>query len=70
MRPALFASLLATDVHDSSFRHVIGNAGGQLDFRFTLLSQLDMTLSAGYAVAFEDGVRARHETMVSLKVLR
>jgi hypothetical protein len=29
-----------------------------------------MTLSAGYAAAFEDGFRPRHEVMVSLKVLR
>jgi hypothetical protein len=69
-RPALFASVLATDVDDSSFRRVVGNAGGQVDFRFTVLSALDMTLSAGYAVAVEDGFRPRHEGMVSLKVLR
>jgi hypothetical protein len=35
----------------------------------TILSRLDMTLSAGYAVAFEQGQRARDEVMVSLKVL-
>ena len=29
-----------------------------------------MTLSAGYAVAFEDGFRPRHEGMISLKVLK
>jgi hypothetical protein len=29
-----------------------------------------MTFSVGHAVAFEDGARRRHETMVSLKVLR
>jgi hypothetical protein len=69
-RPALFASVLVTDVDDGTFRRTIGNAGGQLDFRFTLLSALDMTLSAGYAVAFENGLRPRHEGMVSLKVLR
>jgi hypothetical protein len=29
-----------------------------------------MTLSAGYAVAFEGGARRRPEAMVSLKLLR
>jgi hypothetical protein len=44
--------------------------GGQLDLRFTVLSNLDMTLSAGAALAFEQGDRARREAMISLKVLR
>jgi hypothetical protein len=70
LRPAVFATVLATNVDDSSLRRTLGNVGAQVDLRFTLLSRLDMTLSAGYAVAFEDGVKPRDEVMVSLKVLR
>jgi hypothetical protein len=69
-RPAVFTTLLATDLDDASYRRYVGNVGGQIDFRFTLLSALDMTLSTGYAVAFEDGSRPQREFMVSLKVLR
>jgi hypothetical protein len=70
LRPAVFASVLGTNLDDSDLRRTLGNVGGQLDLRFTLLSRLDMTLSAGYAVAFEEGYRPRDEFMLSLKVLR
>jgi hypothetical protein len=69
-RTALFATVLATNLDEPGLRRTLGNAGGQIDLRFTLLSRLDMTLSAGYAVAFEDGSRLHHETMLSLKVLK
>jgi hypothetical protein len=69
LRPAFFSSVLATNLDDASLRRTLGNVGVQLDLRFTLLSRLDMTLSAGYALAFEDGLRPRHQTMLSLKVL-
>jgi hypothetical protein len=69
LRPAIFSSVLATNLDDASRRRTLGNVGGQLDLRFTLLARLDMTLSAGYALAFEDGLRPRHQTMLSLKVL-
>ena len=35
-----------------------------------LLSRLELTLSAGYAAAFESGYPTRHEGMLSLKILR
>jgi hypothetical protein len=70
VRPALFATVLATDFDDSGVRRVTGSFGGQIDFSLKVLSRLDMTLSAGYAVAFEDGFRPRHQGMVSLKVLQ
>ena len=69
-RPALFATLLATNLDQVAGRHVVGNVGGQVDFRINALTRLELTLSLGQAVAFEDGVRPRHETMVSLKVLK
>jgi len=61
---------IATNMDDPDRRHAVGTAGGQLDFRFTVLSNLSMTLSVGAGVAFEKGYGPRHEVMVSLKVLR
>ena len=69
-RPALFTTVLATNVDRPDLRHVVGNVGGQLDFRFGALSALDVTLSLGAAFAFEQDERPRHETMISLKILR
>ena len=46
------------------------SAGGQIDVRFTVLSALDMTFSAGTAVRVADGVAPSGEFMVSLRVLR
>ena len=54
----------------SALRRTITNVGGQVDFRLGVLSRLELTLSAGYAAAFESGQPTRHEAMVSLKVLR
>jgi hypothetical protein len=70
LRPAVFATVLSTDLDDASRRRTLANAGAQVDLRFTILSRLDMTLSAAYALAFEDGARPRNEGMVSLKLLR
>jgi hypothetical protein len=46
------------------------DAGGQIDIRFSVLSALDMTVSAGAAVAVRSGGPARGEAMLSLKILR
>jgi hypothetical protein len=40
-----------------------------LDIRFQLFTQQPLTLSGGYARAFERGVASRREWMASLKVL-
>jgi hypothetical protein len=69
-RPALFASAIATNMDNSSTRRVLSNVGAQVDVRFTILSALDLTLSGGYALAFEEGAPRRSEAMVSLKLLR
>jgi hypothetical protein len=69
-RPALFASGLVTNLDASSLRRTVSDVGAQLDFRLTALARLDMTLSVGYALAFEDGVRRRDEFMASLRVLK
>jgi hypothetical protein len=70
LRPAVFASVLVTNADDDALRRTIGNAGAQLDFRLGMLSRLELTLSAGYAAAFESGQPTRHEGMLSLKILR
>ena len=70
LRPALFATALATNLDDRRTRRTTGALGGQFDIRFTVLSNQDMTLSFGGAVAVEDGRRPRREAMISLNVLR
>ena len=69
-RPALFAGVLGTNLDAPDVRQVAATAGGQIDFRFTVLSNLDMTLSLGGGLVAEDGVAPRREAMISLKVLR
>ena len=70
LRPALFATGLSTNIDSDTARRTAVSLGGQFDIRFTALSNQDMTLSFGCAVALEDGYRPRREAMISLKVLR
>jgi hypothetical protein len=68
-RPALFVTTLFTNFDNSTIRRNVSNVGTQIDFRFTILSRLNMTLSMGYAVGFGDGVDSADEFMLSLKIL-
>lgn len=69
-RPAFFASALTTNLDDSSIKQEVQNAGFQIDFRFTMLSRLDMTLSLGYAKGFgSSSIDDDEEFMASLKIL-
>jgi hypothetical protein len=70
LRPAVFAGGLATNFDDTTFRRRLATAGGQVDVSVSALSTLDLTLSVGGAVAFEDGQSPRKELMISLKILR
>jgi hypothetical protein len=70
MRPALFTTVLVTNLDASSARRALVNAGAQVDFRLSVLSVLEATVSAGVAVAFERGHVPQREAMVSLKLLR
>jgi hypothetical protein len=70
MRPAIFVTGLVTNLDNRAIRRTVYDAGGQLDFRFNILGTLDMTLSVGAAMAYEDGHRLGREAMISLKVLR
>jgi hypothetical protein len=69
MRPALFAGVLVTDPNNSAFRRTATDLGGQLDFNFTILNRLPMTLSIGYAAGFEHWRKVDDEWMLSLKIL-
>ncbi len=51
----------------ASSRRTAANVGAQADIRISALSAMDLTLSFGGAVAFEDGYKARREFMVSLE---
>jgi hypothetical protein len=68
-RLSLFGSGLATNVDDDALRRTIGNAGAQVDVRFNLFTRQPLTLSAGYARAWERRRLLGDEWMVSLKVL-
>jgi len=69
-RPALFVSTLTTNLDDSDFKQEVQSAGFQVDFRFTILSRLDMTLSLGYAKGFGSSpIEDDEEYMASLKIL-
>jgi hypothetical protein len=70
LRPALFAGGLVTNLDRSATRRTATTAGGQVDLRFTMLSALDLTLSAGAGVRVQHGVPARREAMVSLALLK
>ena len=70
VRPAVFVSGVATGLDSSDLRRTAASVGGQLDFQFSALATLDMTLSVGAGIAAEKHYGPRHEVMVSLKVLR
>jgi hypothetical protein len=69
MRPAVFVGGLVTNLDDSTVRRTTKDVGAQLDFRLNVLSNLDMTLSFGAAVAFDQG-QSHREAMISVRVLR
>ena len=66
---ALFGSVIATDLDDSSFRQELYNIGAQIDFKLVIFTNLSSTFSIGYARAFENGGRSSNEYMISLKIL-
>ena len=69
-RPAIFATTLVTNLDDSALQRNVSSVGAQVDFQFTILSRLPMTLSLGYAVGFGDDVAGSpDEFMISLKVM-
>lgn len=67
---SLFVGGLVTNPDDEPTRRTLRNVGAQMDFRLTLMSNIDLTVSLGYAVAFESGLPSRDEVMASLTILR
>jgi hypothetical protein len=68
-RIGLFTSAIGTNFDRSSEQLLVGNAGGQIDFRLVMFSSLESTLSLGYAVAARENQRLTKEFMISLKIL-
>jgi len=68
-RLALFTSGISTNLDDGALDSRVFNAGGQVDLRLTWLSHLNLTLSTGFARAFEKGYRPADEFMFSVKLL-
>ena len=66
---SLFTSAIETNLDEPGANLKIGNVGTQIDFKFTTMSKFNMTLSLGYAVAFEQTRRPSEEFMLSLSVL-
>ncbi len=59
-----------TNLDDTSARRATTDIGGQIDVRLTMLSELDVTLSIGAAMAFDGGAAPQRQVMISLKMLR
>jgi hypothetical protein len=68
-RLSLFSTGLVTNMDLPSQRRELVNAGAQADVRLALMIQQPLTFSIGYASAMEKWRRARHEFMISLKIL-
>jgi len=68
-RLAFFSSGIVTNLDSKPHRREVANVGGQIDFNLVLFSNLNSTLSLGYAVAGEKARRPAKEFMISLKIL-
>lgn len=68
-RLSLFGGGLVTNVDRAEDRRELATTGAQADLRLQVLLQQPLTLSGGYARAFERGARFTDEWMVSLKIL-
>jgi hypothetical protein len=66
--PSLFAGGLLTNLDHRPEQRKLSDIGLQVDIRLISLSQHQLTLSLGYARAFETGRAATDEWMASLKI--
>ena len=53
MSRRILSGVLATNLDAPAIRRTLANVGGQIDFRFIALSNMDLTLSVGGAAAFD-----------------
>ena len=68
-RPAIFASYLQTNLDQRFAKIDARSIGAQVDFRFTVMARMDMTLSVGYAKGYGPAQFEDDEFMVSLKIM-
>lgn len=68
-RTSVFSSGIITNIDDLNLQHKLINFGGQIDFKFIILSHLKTTLSFGYVFSFEKNMKRTNELMISLKIL-
>ena len=69
LRLSTFAGGLVVNPDRAAWRRQLGDVGAQADLRIQLLTQQPLTLSGGWARAFERGTSPTDEWMVSLKIL-
>jgi hypothetical protein len=69
LRVSVFGGGLVANPDARSWRRELADVGVQADLRFQLLTQQPLTLSGGWARAFERGARPTDEWMASLKIL-
>ena len=69
LRLSVFGGGIATDPDRPGWTRRLADVGAQADLRLMLLMQQSLTLSSGWARAFERGVPHDDEWMVSLKIL-
>lgn len=65
----IFGTGIITNMDVPEWQRKVGGIGTQLDFRLTLLSHLRLTISAGYALAFEKDSSPLNEFMFSVRIL-
>ena len=68
-RLSLFSTGIVTNADAAADRRKLVNVGAQADIRLSLMIQQPLTLSFGWASACEELQRARHELMISLRIL-
>ncbi|MBY0489677.1 MAG: hypothetical protein K2R93_07520 [Gemmatimonadaceae bacterium] len=66
---SLFGTSLTTDFSETAARRSYRSAGAQVDLRVVTLSNLDSTISFGFAMAAGSGIPYRRATMISFKIL-
>ena len=60
---------MATNLEDEGRQRKATSVGTQLDLKITAMSSVDLTVSVGAGVVFEQGRDARREIMASLTLL-
>jgi len=66
---SVFSSALVTNIDSNADRRKLANVGAQLDLRLQFLVNQNLTLSGGWARAFEKHETHDEEWMLSLKIL-